>query len=119
MNIKVYTLSTCSTSKKILKELQLNNENAVIQDIKFNPISRIQLNELVALAGSYSALFSKRAIKYKEVKPAEGELTENEIQQLLLKEYTFLKRPVFVINNQLFIGNGKANIQAAKQALKK
>ncbi len=111
MRIKVYTLSTCSTSKRILKELNINKDNADIQDIKYNNISPQQIDHMKNLSGSYCNLFSKRAQKYKEVKPKNGELTEDEMRNLIINEYTFLKRPVVIIDDEIFIGNSKKNIK--------
>jgi len=119
MNTKVYTLSTCSTSKRILKEVGLNTENSNIQDIKFEKISFNQIDEMKKLSGSYRSLFSKRALKYKNVKPANRELTEDEMRNLITEEYTFLKRPVIIIDNQIFIGNNKKNIDELKLSLSK
>lgn len=119
MNIKVYTLSTCSTSKKILKELSLNKDNSEIQDIKFEKITSAQLEQMKTLAGSYESIFSKRARKYKTIKPKDRELTEDEIRNLILEEYTFLKRPVVIFNDKIFIGNSKKNIENLKLELLK
>ena len=117
MNIKVFTLSTCSTSKRILKDLGINSENSDIQDIKYNNISEHELDLLKEKCGSYEQLFSRRAQKYKEFKPKNRDLTEEEIKQLICKEYTFLKRPVILIENRVFIGNSKTNVEALKSAL--
>jgi len=34
-----------------------------------------------------------------------------------LEEYTFLKRPVFIYNNEIFIGNAKKTIESLKTKL--
>ena len=44
-------------------------------------------------------------------------LTETRIKELLLSHYTFLKRPVLLLDDQLFVGNAKATVEAAKAAL--
>lgn len=119
MAIKVYTLSTCSTSKRILKELNLNKDNAEIQDIKLKKITTPQLEHMRELSGSYESIFSKRAQKYKTVKPIDRELTEDEIKNLILEEYTFLKRPIIIIDNQIFIGNSKKNVEKLKLELER
>ncbi len=113
---KVYTLSTCTTSKRILKELSLPND-FIIQDIKTHPLTPLQLEELKKIAGNYEALFSKRARLYKEQNLKEKHLTEQDYKNLLLEHYTFLKRPVIVIDNQIFIGNSKKTVEAVKNAL--
>lgn len=113
---KVYHLSTCSTCKRILKELELPS-GFVLQDIKNEPVTIKQLEELHRLAGSYEALFSKKAQLYKERDLKNETLTQEDYKRFILEHYTFLKRPVVVINNEIFIGNTKAVVQEARQAL--
>ncbi|MFT6716869.1 MAG: arsenate reductase [Saprospiraceae bacterium] len=109
---KIYYLSTCSTCKRILSEI--DTSNIELQDIKSNPLTENQLKELCALANSYESLFSKRAIKYKTLGLADLELTEEDYKKYLLTDYTFLKRPVAIIDHEIFIGNSKKNVEALK-----
>ena len=67
------------------------------------------------LAGSYEALFSRVALKYKTLDPKPTK--ENEYKSLILKEYTFLRRPVIISGKQIFVGNKKGTIDAAEKAL--
>ena len=113
---KIYHLATCSTCKRIIKELNLPDD-VVLQDIKSEPLTVKQLETLHQLSGSYEALFSKRAKLYKERDLKNENLTESDYKQLLLEHYTFLKRPVIVVENQLFIGNSKSVVENAKEAL--
>lgn len=113
---KIYHLATCSTCNRILKELNLSDD-VILQDIKSEPMTVKQLEELHQLSGSYEALFSKRAKLYKERDLKNETLTETDYKQLLLEHYTFLKRPVIVVGNQLFVGNSKAVVEQAKEAL--
>lgn len=76
-----------------------------IQDIKEKPITAEQIDEMQALSGSYESLFSRRAMKYKSMGLAEKELTEADYRTLIMEEYTFLKRPVFLVEGEIFIGN--------------
>ena len=113
---KIYHLSTCDTCKRIIKEL--DPANAVIyQDIKTKPIDVKQLEVLKGFSGSYQALFSKRARLYKERDLKEQTLTEQDYKELLLEHYTFLKRPVIVNQDQIFIGNSKKVVAQAKISL--
>lgn len=89
-----------------------------MQEIKTEKITASQLDEMKKMAGSYEALFSRRAIKYKEMGLKDKVLTEKDYRKLILEEYTFLKRPVVIINNKIFIGSEKKNVEALKQALK-
>jgi len=106
---KAYYLSTCSTCNRILKELSGNFE---LQDIKLNPVTVVQLDEMYNLSSSYEVLFSKRAQKYKSMGLKEQNLQEEDYKNLLLQEYTFLKRPVFLVNDTIFVGNSKKVINS-------
>jgi len=88
-----------------------------MQDIKIEKISPEQLDEMKKLAGSYEALFSRRALKYKELKLKDKKLEEKDFRKLILEEYTFLKRPVVIIKDKIFIGSEKKNIGELKKAI--
>ena len=90
----------------------------VVQDIKKNEITVKQLEEMHALSGSYESLFSRRAKLYKERQLKDKKLTERDFKSLILEHYTFLKRPVILNNEEIFIGNSKNTIQAAKESIK-
>lgn len=113
---KIYHLSTCDTCQRIIKGLSLGDD-AVLQDIKTKAITAEQIEEMHALAGSYEALFSRRARKYRAMGLHEQELGEDDYRRLILEEYTFLKRPVMLIDGQIFIGNTKKVVAAAQEAL--
>jgi arsenate reductase len=114
---KVYYLSTCSTSKRIISELGLRNKDFEFQDIKTESITEDQLKEMYELTGSYETLFSRIARKYKELDLKNKNLKEADYKDFILKEYTFLKRPVVIIDRQIFIGSGKANVQSLSDAI--
>ena len=109
-----YYLSSCDSCKKIMKTLALSDDITQI-DIKKNPLTVEQLEVLYQLSGSYEALLNKRAQKLKEID--KSTLNETKIKALLLSHYTFLKRPVLLYQNKLYVGNAKATIAAAKAAL--
>lgn len=113
---KIYHLSTCDTCKKILKELDPPSSYE-LQDIKEHPLTSGQLEELKHLSGTYEALFSKRARLYKERDLKNKQLSEEDYKNLLLEHYTFLKRPVIVNGQKIFIGNSKKEVAAAKASL--
>lgn len=113
---KVYYLSTCDTCKRILKELDLPDDFE-LQDIKANNITESQLDEMHKLSGSYESLFSKRARLYKERDLKNKDLTEADYKDLILEHYTFLKRPVIINNDKIFIGNSKKTVASAKESI--
>ena len=86
-----------------------------MQDIKTNPITAAQLEEMKKMAGSYEALFSRRAMKYKEWGLKNKQLTEKDYRNYILKEYTFLKRPVVIVNDKIFVGSEKKNVEALEK----
>ncbi|PHR73634.1 MAG: arsenate reductase [Lutibacter sp.] len=112
---KIYFLKTCDTCTRILKSINL--EGFTIQEIKTEPITVAQLEEMHALSGSYESLFSRRAKKYKQMDLKNQELSEKDIRQLILDEYTFLKRPVIIVDSEIFIGNSKKNVEALIEKL--
>ena len=111
---KIYYLSTCDTCKRIMDELQLPT-TIEKQDVKKQPLTVVQVEEMQKLASSYEALFSKRAKLYKERNLKDESLTEKDYKLLLLEHYTFLKRPVLIYNDTIFIGNAKKVVAAAKE----
>jgi arsenate reductase (glutaredoxin) len=115
---KIYHLGNCTTSQAIIKETRVDQKGFALQDIKFEKITPEQLEEMKKMAGSYEALFSRRALKYKELGLKDKKLDEKDYRQYILDEYTFLKRPVVIINDQIFIGSEKKNIEALKNAVK-
>jgi len=110
---KIYHLSSCSTCIRIIKELN-PDETVILQNIKTEQITESQIEAMKALAGSYEALFSKRAMKYKSLGLKDMNLGELDYKKYILDEYTFLKRPVILINDEIFIGNSKKIIEQAK-----
>lgn len=114
---KIYYLATCSTCIRIIKELGISPESFEMQDIKTEPITSAQIDEMQALSGSYETLFSRRAMKYKSMGLATQNLSESEYKKLIVDEYTFLKRPVFIIEDEIFIGNSKKTVEAVNQKI--
>ncbi|HRO70361.1 MAG TPA: ArsC/Spx/MgsR family protein, partial [Chitinophagaceae bacterium] len=85
---------------------------------KTEKITPRQLDQMKKMAGSYEALFSRRALKYKELGLKDKSLSEKDYQQYILNEYTFLKRPVVIIGEKIFIGSEKKNVAALIEAVR-
>ena len=109
---KIYHLKTCDTNRRILKEM--DTSEYILQEIKTDPITVKQLDEIYALTNSYEVLFSKRAKKYKEMDLKNQTLTETDYRQLILDEYTFLKRPVIINEKEVYVGNTKKRVDFIK-----
>lgn len=114
---KIYYLSSCDTCKRVMDELKMPSA-FIKQDIKVQGITEGELEELFNLAGSYEALFSRRAKLYKDRNLADEQLLDDDYKDLLLEHYTFLKRPVIVNNDQIFIGSDPKTIEAVKKSIK-
>ena len=110
---KIYHLASCSTCVRIIKELNPKPED-VLQNIKTDKITETEIDEMKSLSGSYESLFSKRAMKYKALDLKNKNLSENDYRQYILDEYTFLKRPVIIVDDNIFVGNSKKVVEAAK-----
>jgi arsenate reductase len=114
---KIYHLSTCSTCQRIIKELGLKERNFEFQDIKTERITPQQLDKMIEMAGTIEDLFSTRAIRYKELGLKDKKLTDEQIRNYILSEYTFLKRPVILIGSRIFIGNSPKTISSVRALL--
>lgn len=114
---KLYYLKSCSTCQRIIKELGISSETFDFQNIKEQNLSPQQLDDLKEKTKSYEALFSRKATKYKELGLKDKPLSESDYRNYILEEYTFLKRPVFVINNEVFVGNAKETIAQVAEKL--
>jgi arsenate reductase len=112
----IYYLASCDTCRKIIKTLPKGND-LVFRDIKQNPITEVELEEMYQFSGSYEALFSKKAVLYKSMDLKNKALTEADYKQLILEHYTFLSRPVFVINGGVYIGNSQQNMLQVMKVL--
>ena len=113
---KIYYLASCDTCRKIIKSLPTGND-LVFRDINQNPITVEELEEMHQLSGSYEALFSKKAVLYKSMDLKNKVLTEGDYKKLILEHYTFLSRPVFVINGGVYIGNSQQNMLQVMKVL--
>lgn len=113
---KIYYLASCDTCRKIIKSLP-SNANLEFHDIRQNPITNEELEFMHQLSGSYEALFSKKAQLYKEKGLKNMSLTEEDYKKYILEHYTFLSRPVVILENEIFIGNSQPNILKLQKAL--
>ncbi|MCO5258769.1 MAG: hypothetical protein M9916_01375 [Crocinitomicaceae bacterium] len=114
---RIYFLKTCSTNQRIVKEL--NTVGFELINIKEQNIDASTLDWLAKKVGSYEALFSKKSVKYKTLGLNEKQLSEQDFRKWILDEYTFLKRPFILNNDEVFIGNSKETVEAAKLSLNK
>ena len=114
---KIYHLATCTTCQRILEETGAAGKGFALQDIKTEKITPAELDALKEKAGSYEALFSRRALKYKEMGLKDQHLREADYRRLILEEYTFLKRPVVVAGRKIFVGSEKKTVDDLKLSI--
>ena len=113
---KIFYLASCDTCRKIIKSLP-NTNKLHFRDIKQDPITSAELEEMKALSGSYESLFSRKAQLYKSLGLKDKSLTEDDYKKYILQHYTFLSRPVFIIGGKIHIGNSQKNINDVITAL--
>ena len=113
---KIYYLASCDTCRKIIKSLPKNHD-LVFHDIKQDPITIEELEEMHLLSGNYETLFSKKAQLYKSMDLKNKSLTEADFKKYILEHYTFLSRPIFIIDGKIYIGNSQQNMLQVMKAL--
>jgi arsenate reductase len=94
---RFYWLPHCSTCVKA--QQYLIEKGAEIRryiDVKTERLSREEVQELTRLMGSVEALFSKRAMKYRSMGLDKMTLSDEDMLNHMVEEYTFIKRPVVV-----------------------
>lgn len=100
-----YGLPNCTTCQKALRRLDYHGvPNIIKRNIKEEPLSREEIEQLANKLGGAENLFSRRSVKYREMGLRDKSLTANEMLDLMAGEYTFLKRPVLVAGNTAIAG---------------
>jgi arsenate reductase len=83
-----------------------------LREIKSQPLSAEEVDRIAKKAGSYEAIFSKRARLFRSLGLHEKELNEDDYRKYLLEDYTFLKRPVLETDQSVVVGNSKKSVEA-------
>jgi arsenate reductase (glutaredoxin) len=115
---KIYHLASCSTNQRILKDVN-PGKDVEMQNIKEHNIDAKTLDWLKEKVGSYEALFSRKAMKYRSLGLDKMKLSEQDYRKYMLEEYTFLKRPFMINGEEVFIGNTKNVVQDAVKSFGK
>ena len=90
-------------------------DNLVLREIKSSPVTPSELEHIKAHFANYEELFNKRAVKFRSIDSSS--LKDLDYKKLLLSDYTFLKRPVLLMEDKAFAGNSKEIIQQMSRAL--
>lgn len=109
---KIFYLKTCNTCKRIMSKFDLADWD--LREIKSQPLTEEELVTMYEKTFSYEILFSKRSTQIKQREIDAKSLTEKDFKALLLDHYSFLKRPIFITENKIFIGNTKSNVEALR-----
>ncbi|MCX8524416.1 arsenate reductase family protein [Chryseobacterium formosus] len=109
---KVFYLNTCDTCRKIIG--QFNLKDWELREIKKEPITKEEIEAMYEHTKSYEALFSKKSTQIKLRELDLKTLTEDDFKELILDHYTFLKRPVFLTDKEIFVGSEKTTVTSLK-----
>lgn len=113
---RIYYLQSCSTCQRIIDELG-GLPDFEFREIKSEGISTEDIQLMISLGATPIKLFSKRALKYRSLGLNNIPLSDEDMLDWMTKEYTFLSRPVIVIDEKIFVGNSKSTIGAVKEYL--
>lgn len=105
VSVEMYGLPHCSTCVKARDYLVARGvEVRSFRDLKTQPLSREEVEELARKVGSVEKLFSRRAMKYRQLGLHEQELSDDDLLRLMTEEYTFVTRPVIVRGDRATAG---------------
>lgn len=111
--VDVYWLPYCTTCQKAVAYLQ---EKGVpirgYHNLKEQPLSEDEVRDLAAKVGGVETLFSKRAMKYRQMGLHEQQLSDDDLVRLMAQEYTFVTRPVIVRGDRATAGFSAKKIDA-------
>jgi len=103
--IDLYWLPYCTTCQKAVEYLK--SRGAAIRsfrDLKAQPLSEDEVRDLAAKVGGADALFSRRAMKYRQRGLHDQSLSDDDLVRLMAEEYTFVTRPVIVRGDRATAG---------------
>ncbi len=107
-----FYLKTCNTCIKIQKQLNLS-EDIELRELKSNPVTSVELEHLKTLSGSFESLFNRRSKLYISMGLKHEVLLEKDYRHYILDHYSFLKRPILILDDKIYIGNSKKEVGGA------
>ena len=112
VSVDVYGLPYCTTCQKALQYLEGRGVKIrSFRDLKTEPLTRDEVEELARKVGGAETLFSRRAMKYRQMGLHERTLSEDDLLRLMTEEYTFVTRPVIVRSDRATAGFAKKRIE--------
>jgi len=112
-----FCLSTCKTCQRVQEELGSLLDDVKVQNVKEQNIDAKALDFAKEKTGSYESLFNKRAMKYRSQGLNKKEISDAEFRELILGEYTFMKRPLAIVDGEVYAGHAKKTLEGLKEAL--
>ncbi|MFL5539464.1 MAG: arsenate reductase family protein [Longimicrobiaceae bacterium] len=103
--VDVYWLPYCSTCAKAVAYLEQKGVPIrSYRNLKELPLSEDEVRALAAKVGGVEKLFSRRAMKYRQMGLHERQLSDDDLVRLMAQEYTFVTRPVIVRGDRATAG---------------
>ena len=117
MRVTVYGLPHCSTCQKAVAYLEGKGvEVDRFRDLKTDRLSADEVRALAERVGGVEKLFSRRAMKYRQMGLHEREVSEEEMLRLMTEEYTFVTRPLVVAGQGAVAGFAPKRLDALVEA---
>jgi arsenate reductase len=95
----------------------VNTDGFELQDTKKTPVSKEDVEFLRRHVDSYEDLINRRAQLWQKRGLKNQDLSEEDFKALLLEHYSFIKRPIFIDGDNIFIGNSKKVVNTLKSHL--
>lgn len=95
----VYGIPTCDTCKKALKALQAAGHDVAFRDVRAQPLSAAEIDEIVIEFGD--RVINKQSTTYRAFSDF---LRESEPEAQIAAQPTVMKRPVIKTDNGWFLG---------------
>jgi len=99
MTLTIYGIPTCDTCKKALKSLQQAGHEAILRDIRKDPLSDAEIAEFVTEFGDQ--IINRQSTTWRG---ASDWLRASEAEAQLKSEPTLMKRPVIRSGDGLTLG---------------
>lgn len=113
VSVEMYGLPYCTTCQKAVGYLEGKGVTIrSFRNLKEEPLSVDEVRGLAEKVGGAETLFSKRAMKYRQMGLHEREVPEDEMVRLMSDEYTFVTRPVIVRGDRATAGFSAKKIDA-------
>lgn len=105
VSVEVYGLPYCTTCQRALQYLRDRGVSITrFRDLKAEPLQRREVEELARKVGGPEKLFSRRAMKYRQMGLHEQQLSQDDLLRLMTEEYTFVTRPVIALGDRATAG---------------